>query len=243
MRVMEKVLVITHVASEGPGTLGDFLMSRGFEIETVRLFDGQALPGGYLGYHAVVTMGGSMNVHDDEHYPFLAREVEFLSRAISENVPVLGICLGAQLIARACYAPVRSGAGRERGWKNIFVTDEGRKDIILQGVPALFRVFQWHDDVFEVPAGGVLIATARNLPNQAFRYRNAYGLQFHVEVTRDMLAEWMDQDPDRDEVLRTFDDIEKEFSLVARALYANFLWLADIRRRVGSPAGRITAGV
>ncbi|MBN1931602.1 MAG: type 1 glutamine amidotransferase [Desulfobacterales bacterium] len=231
---MKKALIITHDESEGPGTLGDFLNGFGLSVRTVRLYNGESLPGNVAGYDAIVTMGGAMSVNEEYLYPFLAKERVFLKEAIDGNIPVLGICLGAQMIAKACYASVGRAPEKELGWRNVSQTELGQRDILFQGLPANLQVFQWHNESFEVPQGGSLLATSAKCPNQAFRYRNAYGLQFHIEVTRDMLIEWLDTEPECEACIQFFEEIEHDFYTQARMIYANFLWFIDICKSYGS---------
>jgi len=240
---MERVLIITHNSFQGSGTLGDCLRSLGVDTHVTNLYKGEELPDVFDDFSAVVTLGGAMNAYDDEHYPFLLRETDFLGRVVEANIPTLGICLGARLIARACHAPMPGKCGCARGWQNVFVTDEGRRDILFQGLPRVMQVFQWHEDAMNIPEGGLHLAATKSCPNQAFRYRNAYGLQFHVEANRDMLSQWVKDDPERDGLLRTFDLIEHDFVMQAKALFSNFLWLADIRRRAGGSFEKSRAGV
>ena len=229
---MKKVLIITHVESEGPGTLGDFLQSfEDLKIQRAELYNGENLPDDARVFDAIVTMGGPMSAHDEDEYPFLKEETEFLKQAIDANIPILGICLGAQMIARACHAPVNKALEKELGWKNVSLTDSGRRDILFQGITDKMRVFQWHEDTFEIPYGGSLLATSEECPNQAFRYGNAYGLQFHIEVTREMLIEWMTNLPECGESVRVYERIRHTLYTQARMIYANFLWLTDICRK------------
>jgi GMP synthase-like glutamine amidotransferase len=228
---MTRVLIIQHVETEGPGTLGDFFRDVQAETQTVRVFEGDPLPNDIGGFDALVSMGGPMNVYEEGRYPFLREETEFLRRVIDANIPTLGICLGAQLIAKACYAPVTKAARGEIGWRNVSLTNAGSKDILFEGIPATMRVFQWHDDTFDVPYGGNLLVTAGTCPNQAFRYRNAYGIQFHIEVTRGMLQDWLGTMPACGECVRTFDNIGDTLRTQANRIYANFLWLVDLHQR------------
>lgn len=221
-----KVVVIMHAESEGPGTLREFLESRHARIHIVRLHAGDRFPGEREGFGAVVTMGGPMNVYEEDKYPFLRDETIFLQRAISSGVPILGICLGAQMIAKACGAPVRKAPISELGWNDVCLTDAGRYDGLFQGLPETLRVFQWHEDTFEVPSGGSLLAISKQCPHQAFRYGNAYGLQFHVEVTREMLIEWFEASGERRAIMREFDETGDILLHNARRMYANFLALA-----------------
>jgi GMP synthase-like glutamine amidotransferase len=228
---MKRVLVLTHVENEGPGTLGFFLNYLGVRIRTIRLYEGENLPGDASKYDAIISMGGPMNVDEEDRYPFLSKEVKFLKRAIDSNVPVIGICLGAQLITKACCAKVERMAEEERGWKRVFLTDEGRRDILFQGLPGIIQVFQWHGYTFDIPYGGELIATAKDCPNQAFRYRNAYGLQFHIEVTGNMIREWFNDHPELEDYMDNYQIIEHEYYAQAKQIYANFMWFADLCRQ------------
>ncbi|TFG38502.1 MAG: type 1 glutamine amidotransferase [Syntrophobacterales bacterium] len=237
MIVIEKTLIITHVESEGPGTLGEFLASQKIDITRVNLSQGEVLPKDPLEYDAIITMGGPIGVHDGDRSPFLNEEIIFLRKAIEYSVPLLGICLGAQLIARACDAWVRKANKKELGWKNVFITEEGKKDMLFQGIPEVISVFQWHEDTFDIPQGATFLATGWNCENQAFRYGNAFGLQFHVEVTREMLYEWFEGSPELDQILDDYEEINTDLITRARTLYSNFLWLSDIRKRAWAGQG------
>lgn len=236
--MVERILIITHVESEGPGTLGDFLLSQKVDITTVNLSQGDDLPEDPLEFDAIITMGGPMSVHDGDRYPFLREELGFLRKAIEGNVPLLGICLGAQLIAQASDAWVGKADKKELGWKKIFITEAGKKDMLFQGISGVITVFQWHEDAFAIPQGASFLAAGWDCENQAFRYRNAFGLQFHIEVTREMLAQWFEGSPELDEILGVYEKIEPDLITDARTLYSNFLWLSDIRKRAWTSPGR-----
>jgi GMP synthase-like glutamine amidotransferase len=134
-----------------------------------------------------------MNVYEEDRYPFLKDEDLFIKEAIQRGKFVLGICLGAQLIAKALGARVIKSPAREIGWYDVSLTRIGAVDPLFSHLPKTFSVFQWHEDTFEMPHGATLIATSSLIPYQAFRYgENAYGLQFHLEVTREMITEWME---------------------------------------------------
>ncbi|MFA5362368.1 MAG: type 1 glutamine amidotransferase [Candidatus Omnitrophota bacterium] len=186
------ILIIKHIVDEGPGTIEDFFRNASWPLKIVNVFENDSLPDGVEGIGAVISLGGPMNVHEEEKYPFLKSEDVFLKEAVKREIPVLGVCLGAQLLAKACGAKVVMSPLKEIGWYPVSLTDEGKADPLFEEVPSVLDVFQWHEDMFEIPPGGVLLASSRQCPNQAFRFgKNAYGLQFHIEVTPDMIESWL----------------------------------------------------
>jgi len=226
-----KALVIAHTESEGPGSLGEFLGSAGVRVRTARLDAGDALPADPRKLDLVVSMGGPMSVHDEGRHPFLRAETEFLRAAVQADVPVLGICLGAQLIARACGADVTKAPAKEVGWSEVVLTAAGLADPLFRGEPPVFPVFQWHEDTFDVPVGGELLATSPACHHQAFRIRRAVGLQFHVEVMREMLLDWFPDPAGCSPLIGRFDELEQDFARHARTIYANLVAVADARSR------------
>lgn len=223
----KRVLILLHAESEGPGSLGTFLEERATQVETLRLFAGEGIRREPRELVAAVSMGGPMNVYEEDRYPFLREETVFLRKAVEAGLPVLGVCLGAQMIAKACGSPVGKSPKKETGWFEVFLTSEGRQDPIFSGLPETFCVLQWHEDMFEVPREGRLLASAAGCPHQAFRYRNAYGLQFHVEATREMLYEWFAGTEDGRTILEEFDHREQGLALLADRIYANFWSLVE----------------
>lgn len=220
-----KILVLVHVESEGPGTLGTFLEAAGAEIRIARLYAGDKLPSEPTGLDAVVSMGGPMNVYEEDAYPFLRRETILLRNAVDGNLPVLGLCLGAQMIAKARGARVTKSPVKEVGWAKIGLTDAGKKDSLFAGLPDTLDVLQWHEDMFEVPEGGTLLAASEACPHQALRYRNALGLQFHLEINEEMLREWFADSPLLEEIVGKYQEIAPQYNLHAEKLYSNFLSL------------------
>ncbi|OPX98669.1 MAG: GMP synthase (glutamine-hydrolyzing) [Syntrophorhabdus sp. PtaB.Bin006] len=187
-----KVLVVKHVSNEGPGLIRTFFESQGWPVELVDMSSGGRLPDSLEGIGAVIMLGGPMNVYEEDTYPFLQGEDRFIGDLIRQEIPFMGICLGAQLLAKACKAKVFRANSEEIGWHEVNLTKEGARDLLFHGLPQCLKVFQWHEDTFEVPEGAVLLAHASSCTNQAFRVgRNAYGLQFHIEVTPDMVSAWM----------------------------------------------------
>jgi len=226
------ILVIKHISIEGPGTAGDFFEDKGRKIRTIELDRGQDLPPDLSKIEAVILLGGPMNVYEEGKYPFLKDEDAFLKKAIRENVPTLGICLGAQLLAKACGVKVKKAKEKEIGWYKVSSTDEGRKDPLLAGIASEFDAFQWHEDTFEIPSDAALLATSNSCRNQAVRFcKNIYGLQFHIEVTGSMIKDWVKEytessDPrsqQRDRrMLAQYTKVKEKFNKVADLIYRNF---------------------
>ncbi len=188
-----KVQIIKHIEIEGPGTIGDFLNDDGIPYDVIDVFNGEPLPDSLSGTSAVIVLGGPMNVYEEDQYTFLKQEDRFLKEVIEKGLPTLGFCLGAQLIAKAKGALVKKNPQKEIGWFKVSVTENGSSDPLFEGFQREFDVFQWHGDTFDIPEGAVRLAESELCPNQAFRVgHNIYGLQFHVEVTDEMIYQWID---------------------------------------------------
>ena len=184
------VLVLQHIACEPPGAFEDVLVAAGADLHRVELDEGDALPP-WQDFVAIVAMGGPMSVNDDAELPWLTAEKQAIAEAVRAGVPYWGSCLGVQLLAAALGARVYAGTQPEVGVLPVALTEEGRADPVFAALPAEFQTLQWHGDTFDVPEGGVLLASSPAFPNQAFRVgRAAYGVQFHVEVTEQMAREW-----------------------------------------------------
>ena len=187
-----QVLMIKHVEIEGPGLIEYCLNQKRVPYEVVCLDSGVRLPKPEDFTHIVV-LGGPMNVYEEDRYPFLKSEDLFIKEVIQKGKSILGICLGAQLMAKALGAKVFKAPVKEVGWYDVSLTRMGSRDPLFSDLPNTFSVFQWHEDTFEIPKAGKLIATASPIAHQAFRYgENAYGLQFHLEVTEEMIFDWME---------------------------------------------------
>jgi GMP synthase (glutamine-hydrolysing) len=184
------VLVFQHDPYDGPGYLGEALLRRGARLTIVRLDNGEVVPD-TSDYDMLLVMGGGMNVYQEDKYPWLVEETRAIRRAVVSDKPVLGVCLGGQLLAKALGAQVHLGAATEIGLTPITVTDDGKSDPLFEGLPQLEAV-EWHDDTFDIPTGAVALARSEGCAHQAFRLGQwAYGLQFHPEVSPMMLAEWI----------------------------------------------------
>lgn len=179
-----KALILQHVPFEGPGSIGDWLAARGAEVHTVRLFAGDDLPAPDAA-DLIVAMGGPMSVNDEWFHDWLADEKRFLAAAIAADRAVIGICLGAQLIASALGARVGPCKEREIGWFDVEAVPA--RDGCFAFAPRQ-RVFHWHGETFELPPGAERLACSQACANQAFQLgERVIGLQFHLETTADSL--------------------------------------------------------
>src|SRR4030067_1282056 len=186
------VLIIKHIDIEGPGLIEYCLKQEKMPYQIFNLTPSVHLPKLEEITH-IVLLGGPMNVYEEDRFPFLREEDLFIKEAIQRGRPVLGICLGAQLIAKALGAKVFKAPVKEIGWYDVSLTKIGSQCPLFSTLPKTFPVFQWHEDTFEIPKAGKLIVTSNPIPHQAFRYGdNTYGLQFHLEVTEEMIQEWME---------------------------------------------------
>jgi GMP synthase (glutamine-hydrolysing) len=180
------LLAIQHVSWETPHRILEGCDR--LEVMTVRPLDGEALPD-HPEVAGAVFMGGPMNVDDVESFPALAAEREWLAEAIPRRMPVLGICLGAQLIARALGAEVRPGERPEIGFAPVEVHDPG--DPLLGALAPASTVLHWHGDVFDLPSGAVPLASSAATLHQAFRFESAWGVLFHPEADSDLVESWL----------------------------------------------------
>ncbi len=185
-------LVIKHIDVEGPGLIEYCLKQGKIPYRILNLKPCIRFPKIEDITH-IVLLGGPMNVYEEERYPFLRDEDLFIKEAIQRGKAILGICLGAQLIAKALGAEVFKAPVKEIGWYDVSLTKMGLRDPLFSELPKTFSVFQWHEDTFEIPRSGKLIATSSPVSHQAFRYgEKVYGLQFHLEVTEEMIQEWIE---------------------------------------------------
>ena len=219
----KKVYIFQHVASEGAGTIADYLTRSGIEHEFVRLYEGAPLPP-KENVAALCVMGGPMNVYEEKKYPFLKDETEFVGDLARKDVPVLGVCLGAQIIAKALGARVYKAVRPEIGWDSVRLSEIANTDRVFRVFPEKpLRVLQWHEDTFDLPREGVWLASSMAVPNQAFRFNKyVYGLQFHIEVTQSMLLEWFKDHKDCESILQGYEDYKTELSQLATAFYERF---------------------
>jgi GMP synthase (glutamine-hydrolysing) len=198
---MKKLLVCQHVAHELLGTLNPLLKRAGFRIRYVNFARHPDAQPSLDGYDGLVILGGPMSVNDSHRLPHLSTEMKLIEAALQRNLPVLGICLGAQLIAKTLGADVYPNHEKEIGWYDISPTDEAENDPLLAAFEKTEKIFQWHGETFDLPRTGLHLAFSSLCANQAFRYgENVYGLQFHLEVDERMIHRWLRVDKNRQEI-------------------------------------------
>ncbi|MEI7626068.1 MAG: type 1 glutamine amidotransferase [Actinomycetota bacterium] len=185
-----RLVVVQHLFCESPGAYDTELDRRGVQREVVEIDAGDKLPD-WTEFDGIIAMGGPMSVNDEADHPWLVDEKQWLSEAVRAGKPFFGACLGVQLLASALGAPVYPLAQAEVGLLPVIRTQEGVVDAVIGGLAEPLVTLQWHGDTFDLPEGGVLLASSPAAPNQAFRFGDAaYGIQFHLEVTPEMAEQW-----------------------------------------------------
>jgi len=184
-----RALVVQHVAVEGPGRIADALTAAGVAMQTIRVHEGQPVPREPAGASGLIVMGGPMGVYEAHRYPHLADELALIARAVADGVPVLGVCLGSQLLAAALGAEVRPSGRQEIGWLPVTMREVAMRDSLFAGAPDTFAPLHWHGDVFDLPPGAESLASSALTEHQAFRAGDrAWGLLFHLEAGAEQVA-------------------------------------------------------
>ena len=208
---MRKLLVCQHVPHEILGTLNPLLKRAGFRIRYVNFGRHPDAHPSLDGYDGLVVLGGPMSVYDDHRLPHLAVEMKLIEAALQRNLPILGICLGAQLIARTLGARVYANHTKEIGWYDVSPSTHAELDPLLSEFEDTEKIFQWHGDTFDTPKRAVHLASSRTCGNQAFRYRaNVYAFQFHLEVDEPMILRWLKVAENRREIASLHGDIDPD---------------------------------
>ena len=236
---MKRVLTLQHSRGDPLGYLGEIMQEHGIPYDVVDVEE-SPLPDP-TDYSAIISLGGPQHLYIDGNRPYFLQEKAAIRRAIEEDIPFLGICLGGQLLAQALHAPVTRGTRTELGFFEVQFTDEGATDPLFQGLPGHQVVFQWHMDTFGIPEGAVQLATGEHTFNQAFRFgHRAYGLEYHVELLPEMVDKWITLPTFKREVIkilgpgapeilaeqqRTYYPIYREHS---RLLFENFLKISNL---------------
>lgn len=246
---MPRILVFQHVAAEPLGTLDPLIRHRGHRIRFVNFYRHPDAVPSIDRYRGLIVLGGPMNVDEQHRHPHLKTELTVIEQALAQGKPVLGICLGAQLLAHALGAPVRRHRQAEIGWYDLHATEHGRADPVLSPLGASTPVFQWHGRTFELPHGARHLARTEACEHQAFRWgESAYGFQFHLEMDQPLIERWLSTPLYRDELANAglghdADAIRQQTLLhigamqrSAHDVFNNFLDL------IGRPARRILLG-
>jgi GMP synthase (glutamine-hydrolysing) len=186
---MAKLWVLQHHPVENLGGIAGALEEAALAWQYVRVFERAPIPADMKGAGGLIVMGGPEAVYQLDRYPYLRDEMRLIEGALRDNKPILGICLGAQLLAAVLGATVKRGESREIGWYPVQLAGNANDDRLMRGLPAEFMAAHWHSDVFELPDGAVALASSAKTALQAFRFGDkAYGLLFHAEITQDRLA-------------------------------------------------------
>jgi len=186
---MAKILVLQHHPAENLGAIADALEEAALAWQYLRIFDGHAIPDQIKGAGGLIVMGGPETVYQLDRYPYLREEMRLIESALKENKPIMGVCLGSQLLAATLGSTVRRGETREIGWYPVRLTAAATEDRLMRGLPQEFVAAHWHSDVFDLPAGAIGLASSEKTPIQAFRYgEKAYGMLFHAEMTQEILS-------------------------------------------------------
>jgi GMP synthase-like glutamine amidotransferase len=221
---LKKVLAVQNISCETLGTLERMFRDDGFAVESVSAQQG--VPASSRGYSAIVILGGPMAVYDG--LPHLQKEQDLLRDAMKNSVPVLGVCLGSQLIAQAAGGRVYKGSKKEIGWHDVTLSKEGKGSLFSGIVGQKMRVFQWHGDTYDLPRDAKVLAYSDLYP-QAFQVGSAIGIQFHLEVDERMIKSWMKEYEaevkaekiDKSAILPAAGDVEN-LQERCRAVYRNF---------------------
>ena len=195
-----RIVCLTHVSFEGPGGIADWAAARGHSFELAAVYDSSAPHTGE--FDMLVVMGGPMSIHDEAEHPWLLSEKRFIRAAIDSGKSVLGVCLGAQLLAASLGAEVRPGPEPEIGWFPVRLTESGQTSKVASVLPREFDAIHWHGDTFGVPPGAIHLAESELTESQAFEFEGGrvVGLQFHLELSREdlkVLIENASQDLER----------------------------------------------
>ena len=224
---MSRVLVFQHVAAEPLGTLDPLIRRRGHRMRFVNFERQPDATPCVDRYRGLIVLGGPMNVEDQARRPHLRVELDAIEQALAQGKPVLGICLGAQLLAHVLGAPVHRHERGEIGWYDLDVTASGREDSVVGVLGGCTPVFQWHHYTYDLPHGACHLARTATCEQQAFRYAdNAYGFQFHLEADAALIDRWLGLPAYRDELVAAgfgdaIETIQARTAATADAMRAN----------------------
>jgi GMP synthase (glutamine-hydrolysing) len=231
----QTVLVLQHVACETLGTIKLSLQSHGLKPRYIRIHEGESIPADLGNACALIVMGGPMSVYEFDHLPHLRDEMRLIETSLKAQRPLLGVCLGSQLLAHVLGAKVYPGRQKEIGWHPVTLTEQARCDPLWSDCPETFQGFHWHGDIFDLPAGCAGLASSPLTACQAFRADpSAYGILFHLEVTLPLVAGMARSFPDelaqaggnQDRLLSEAEKHLPQLSAVGRRIFGRWAELA-----------------
>jgi GMP synthase-like glutamine amidotransferase len=221
-----RIQVLQFDEQVGLGTFSGWLVELGGDITTWRC-DQLQLPGDAdLG--AVILLGGNMGVGDRQQFPYLQLVADWVAEQVETGRPLLAICLGGQLLAYALGGSVASQFRQERGITDVELTAAGRLDPLFAGLPNPYCSFEWHNDSFELPLAALHLAQTTPCPGQAFRYKNAWGVQFHPEVDEAIIADWCRRSGAKEGLQLLFRQQQQRYFQQAKKLLENFYVTAQM---------------
>jgi GMP synthase (glutamine-hydrolysing) len=226
--VVSPLYIIQNDSAVPPGIFTGLLDEHRIPFRLIRAHAGESLPASGEA-EAVIVLGGVMGAGEDDTYPFLRDVKRLIRECVAVDTPLLGICLGGQLLSEVLGTPVATRSRGEMGVCRVSLTAEGTADPLFQGVPSEFITFQWHNDSFDLPAGCQLLASSVACPQQAIRHGSAvYGVQFHPEVNADIVTSWTGDAAKNAGYPPAFRQAEEEYLASARTLLHNFFRIAGL---------------
>lgn len=228
MRIISKaVLICKNTITEGPDTIKEFLEIKKISYKIIELSIGEKIPD-TKDFDTLIMLGGPMSVNKSDLYSYIKDEEALVREFIKQDKKILGICLGAQIIAKALGVSVYKGTQKEIGWFDIELTDQGIKNsalnILVTNNAKKCKVFQFHGETFDIPHRATRLAGSEIFPNQAFKYKKAYALQFHIEVYKNTIFEWLkDEKLDLDKVKAETEQFYEDYRKKAFDFYEEFL--------------------
>lgn len=252
---MRKVIVFKHVAQENLGQILPVLKKEAFRIRYVNFHREPEAAPSLEKYQGLIVLGGWMGVYEMDDYPHLKLECKLIEEALKREIPVLGVCLGSQILAHVLGARVRKHTERESGWREIQLTKDGLSDPLLSHFGEKATVFQMHGDTFDIPQGAVHLARSEVCEGQAFRYgKKAYGLQFHLEANKEMIDRFLREEKNRNELIEfagvgAVENLERDTGKflpgsykLAENTFSRFIELFGLPERIRRPGGHGKGG-